>query len=70
MGRMQQIVKEIGTLLEEGLKLQLSEREDKNLGRLGPEYESWYTRALSVVSQVTPERVEDFKHAYRLEKRK
>jgi hypothetical protein len=70
MSRTKQILNEIRSLLEEGMKLQPSEREDKNLGRLGPEYESWYTRALSVVLQVVPDRVDDFREAYKLERRK
>jgi len=69
VSQIEQLTKKIRDLLEEGIKLQLHER-DKNIGILAPEYESWYTRALAVVSQVIPERVEDFRSAYRLDKRK
>ena len=49
--------------------MQLHKR-DKDLGALALEYEPWYTKALAVISQIIPERVEDFRSAYRLEKRK
>lgn len=70
MSRTQEILDGIHALLKEGTKLQLSERQTSDLGKLGVEYESWYTRALAVVSQVTPERLDDFKEAYRPERRK
>ena len=70
MSRTKQILNEIGSLLEEGMKLQPSEREDDSLGKLSSEYESWYTRALLVLTQVAPDRVNDFRAAYKLERRK
>lgn len=70
MSRTQDILNAIVALLKEGIKLQFSQREDKDLGKLVPQYESWYTKALAVVSQVAPDRLSDFKEAYKLERRK
>jgi len=63
-----EIVKELNGLLSEGVKLQVDEKYD--LATLALNYESWYTRALSVVSQIIPERCADFISAYKLERRK
>jgi hypothetical protein len=68
MSQIKEIREKIKTLVDEGVKL-LNEPDD-NIGSLAPEYESWYTRAYAVVSQIIPERLDDFRTAYRMEKRK
>ena len=70
MDRVQQITQEINKLLEEGQNLQLFLRKDEDRGRLAVEYESWYTRALLLITQVIPDRAQDFRDAYKLEKRR
>ena len=40
------------------------------LGSFVPQYESWYSKALAVASQLTLSRLTEFKEAYRHEKRR
>jgi len=71
MKNLEGIVEELAKLAAEGGKLlQDGQKEDMSLGDFAPRYETWYTRALSAVSQVVPERLPEFKEAYRHEKRK
>ena len=69
LNKTDEIIKAIGELLKSGLELLKSDvREDALKLRLS--YEPWYTEALAVVSQITPERLSDFRDAYKLDKRK
>jgi hypothetical protein len=71
MSRVSQLVEEIGQLCQGGLNLlKVKEGETPDIPVLGVAYESWYTRALGVITQVIPERIEDFRQAYKLERRK
>lgn len=71
MKNIERIIKELANLIEEGSKLlQEGQKNDMQLGAFGPKYESWYTKALAVVTQIIPERLPEFKEAYRHEKRK
>lgn len=69
MTKIEDVQAELLALLKEGDELQLS-KLDEGLGSLGMRYESWYTRALSAISQIIPERAQDFREAYKLDKRK
>lgn len=69
MGMLEKIVNEIHALLEEGDRLQIRKTKVA-LGERSLRYESWYTRASAVVGQVIPERLNDFRTAYKVEKRK
>jgi hypothetical protein len=57
----------IKALIEEGVQLT---KLDENRALMAYKYEPWYTKALMVVRQVIPEREDDFREAYKLEKRK
>ncbi len=71
MNNLERISQELSGLMSEGGKLlQEGQKYDMSLGEFGPRYESWYTKALSVVAQIIPERLPEFKEAYRHEKRK
>lgn len=70
MDRLNELIKELGTLLIEGLELQIDKKKKLDLANLAMKYESWYTRALSAVTRITPERSADFISAYKLERRK
>lgn len=56
--------------MDEAYKLQVIDEGKLELSKLTLNYESWYTRALSVISQIIPERTVDFISAYKLDKRK
>jgi hypothetical protein len=67
---------ELGDLMEEDIFLKelsktrdLTEEEkkraEKNKGAFRREYQKWYTEALAVIRQITPERREEFEHLYR-----
>jgi hypothetical protein len=68
MSQIKEIREKIKGLLDEGIKL-VNEPIDE-IGTLAPIYESWYTRAYAVISQIIPERIDDFRIVYRNEKRK
>jgi hypothetical protein len=70
MSKADEILKEARQLLKEGMELQVSQSKQKELGTLNMAYQSWYTRALAVVKQITPERAGDFAEAYKLDRRK
>ena len=67
----QSIIAELDKLSIEGAEL-LSEGQAPNmeLGAFAPRYETWYSKALSAVTQVSPLRITEFKEAYRHEKRR
>lgn len=66
-----EIKKEIHHLVVEGVNF-----FDKETGGLknntisGIDYQKWYTKTLAVVKQLTPERLNEFKELYKVEKRK
>ena len=71
MAKIVQIVKELDSLLAVGAKLlQEGCGEDVRLTDFVLRYESWYTKALSAITMVTPERAADFRDAYRVDHRK
>lgn len=67
MTRTEAITDEIKALIEDGVQLT---KLDENLALMAYKYEPWYTRALLVVRQVIPEREDDFRQAYKLDRRK
>lgn len=65
------IRKELDSLLQEidSFVSQSDENEERlKVSELG--YQAWYTKALVVVRQLMPERLDEFKQLYKLEKRK
>jgi len=71
MSNLDRVIKELGVLRDEGSALLDSgQKDDLALGDFGPLYERWYTKALAAVTQVAPERLPEFKEAYRHETRK
>ena len=71
MAKLDQILKELFSLVTKGADLlQEGQKKDVSLGTFGPRYEAWYTKALSVVSAIIPERALDFREAYRADRRK
>jgi hypothetical protein len=70
MSKFDEILAQATALLSEGSDLQFGRPKQKDLGVLNLAYQSWYTRALAVVKQITPERASDFAEAYKLERRK
>ena len=71
MARIDEIMKELDILIKEGFSvLQVGVEKDVDLFDLSLRYEPWYTKALSVITAVTPERAADFHDAYRVDHRK
>jgi len=71
MNNLERIIKELSGLVNEGSKLlEDGQKEGVVLGSFAPRYESWYTKALAVVTQIIPERLPEFKEAYHRENRK
>jgi hypothetical protein len=71
MGNLDRILSAIRELTLEGAKLvEEGQKPDMNLGSFAPLYESWYSKALVVVGQICPQRLPEFREAYRHEKRK
>jgi len=62
------IRKELDTLLKQGLSF--LEKQGKDQTVIIFEYQSWYTKALAVVRQLIPDRLEEFEALYKIEKRK
>mgnify|MGYP000940129340 CR=1 FL=1 len=71
MKNLEKLAKELKELAAAGSRL-LTEGQSESmaLGMFAPKYEAWYTKALAVVTQVAPERLPEFKEAYRHEKRR
>lgn len=67
---------EIGALVEKGVELSdnlqcvSSKKECKNFANFLGQYEIWYTKALPVIKQLSPDRVQDFTLLYSNPKRK
>lgn len=71
MTRIQAALEEISKLVELGPALLKDGQADKvDLGRLAIRYEDWYTRASLAVEVIAPDRIDDFRSAYRTERRK
>jgi len=69
MSKIDDILKELEKLLHEGLKLQTKEKVE-DITKLSIAYESWYIKTLSAISVLAPERIDDFKSAYKVDRRK
>lgn len=71
MKNLELITKELAGLVADGMRLiQEGQTPQVNIGAFGPKYEIWYTKALAAVTQVIPERLPEFRGAYREEKRR
>lgn len=77
MDKYQEIKNEINELCNQGEMLRQAiapkkgeGSESNDLGLFWREYDGWYTKALCVVKQISPERLQDFVLLYRDEKRK
>jgi hypothetical protein len=70
MSAIEKIVAELDALLKRGMKLLNDHKKGESSVNLAVEYEPWYTLALSLIRQIVPERLADFQHAYKQEKRK
>jgi hypothetical protein len=68
MSQIDDILTELKSLVDDGAKL--GAKSHKSGVELRIEYESWYTRALSALQQLVPERVDEFRQAYRRTQRK
>ena len=70
MDKLEKILERITTLTEDGIHLQIQKGTKKTTSELSLKYESWYTQTSAVISQIIPERLGDFRAAYKLEKRR
>jgi hypothetical protein len=71
MKNLERILSALKELTLEGAKLvEEGQKPDMKLGNFAPLYESWYSKALVAVSQICPQRLPEFREAYRQEKRK
>jgi hypothetical protein len=70
MSKIDDILNQARQLLPEAMEFQVGRSKQKDLSMLNAAYQSWYTRALAVVRQITPERAVDFAEAYKLDRRK
>lgn len=71
MAKIDEILKELDRLMKDGFNL-LKAGLEKDVDRLdfSLHYEPWYTKALSAITALTPERAADFRDAYRVNHRK
>ena len=60
----ERISKELESLVEQGLKLLQDLRTTQEAFKFKSEYQAWYTRALTVVKQLIPERLDEFISLY------
>ena len=70
MSKLEAVLNELSALPKEGIDILGDEKYQKQRNLLALTYESWYSRALSAIRQVSPERLDDFVSLYRMEKRK
>jgi hypothetical protein len=71
MKNLDKILSALKELTLEGAKLvDEGQKPDMKLGSFAPLYEAWYTKALFAVGQICPQRLPEFREAYRHEKRK
>src|SRR5436305_13822304 len=53
MKNVERIAEELSSLLDDGNQLlKEGQKKDVSLGKFGPRYESWYTKALAAVTQI------------------
>ncbi len=64
------ISKEIKTLCDEGVKIDQDLAEGRRKTDFLLEYQLWYTRALRVVNVLAPDRYEEFKSYYEIDKKR
>lgn len=65
MSRLDDILAALKSVHDEGVTLLSNAEKRKIHTSIRVEYESWYTRALSAIRQLIPEREEEFREAYR-----
>jgi hypothetical protein len=71
MSKIQAALKEVARLLEQGPDLLSDGQADHvNLADFAVRYEDWYTRASLAVEVIAPDRLEDFRSAYRVDRRR
>ena len=70
MKKLEQIVSEISDLYKQGSDLFVGLTENQERQALRVKYEAWYTLALRLLIQLSPERIQDFKSLYKPEKRR
>jgi hypothetical protein len=72
ISKQEQIIKEIADLIDQGIDIlkEVQGKDEISLYILNMKYEPWYTKSLSVVQQLIPERLDDFINAYKCDKRK
>ena len=74
MSVIDEIITELNELLSEGFNFlpqkQKNEKGEVDIFSLTLNYQPWYTKALSAIRQLIPEREADFVAAYKLDKRK
>lgn len=70
MNTIDRIVEEIKQLIADGSSILLTKELRNDHSKLNIRYESWYTKSIAVIQQLIPERLQDFKNAYKIEKRK
>jgi hypothetical protein len=71
MKNLENIKAALTELAGDGAKLlDAGQKPDMSLGEFAPQYEVWYSKALSAVAQICPSRMPEFREAYRHEKRK
>ena len=70
MSRLDDILTELKSLIEEGNKRIPNPKKPLSALELVRPYETWYSRSLSAISQIIPERSQDFRNAYKIDKRK
>jgi hypothetical protein len=64
------ILKELGVLQKRGSELLLEKGKPVDHMDLNMRYEPWYTKCLATISVVIPERLDDFRQAYKADKRR
>jgi hypothetical protein len=70
MNRLDEILLELKAVEKAGWELVPTETRKVGPPGLQFAYEPWYTKALAAISQIVPERANDFREAYKREKRK
>ena len=71
MNNLEKLAKDLDALAAVGSGLlKEGQADNMSLGLFAPQCETWYTKALAAVTQIAPERLPEFKEAYRHEKRR
>ena len=66
----EKIKEELEKLVDEGTKLVKLIVSDKNDFTTMNKYQKWYSQSMLIIKQLLPERFEEFKECYKLDKRK